>query len=252
MAAPVPPQLDAAAIRILVEEVVRRITARGPATTGAASMAVAPTPQAVTITDAVVSLAHVERLPAGTRELVVSARAVITPAARDRARDAGIAIAREPAPRADAPSAHRIPFVIAHVDGRPEVATRAAAVARAVPRAQRLPATGLADVVSALALHASRDGARGVLLTSRPALAVAVANRAPSLRAVTARDATTLAAAVADCAANLLVVEPTAFAGGLERACADFADRPGGPVPPELAPAAAGCACKGHSPGHSQ
>jgi hypothetical protein len=115
-----------------------------------------------------------------------------------------------------------------------------------VPGAQRLPSSGLADVIAALATHASRDAARGILLTGRPAVAAILANRSAYLRAVTGRDATHLAAAAAACAANLLVVDPAAFAGGLERLCADFATRPSGPLPPELAAAPAGCGCQAH------
>lgn len=246
MADQVPPHLDAAAIRSLVEEVVHRLTARD-ATAAHTAPALAPAGGAVQVSDAVVTLAHVERLPAGTREVAIPARAVLTPSARDRAREAGITFVRAAATRAGAGSPpDAVPFMIAQADLGAAAAGRAAAVARAVPRSQRLPATGLTDVVAALALHASRDAARGVLLTSRPALAIVAANRSPNLRAVTGRDAATLAVAAADCAANLLVVDPTAFVGGLERVCADFAGRAGGVVPAELAQAPAGCACKSH------
>jgi len=245
------PHLDAAAIKSLVEEVVRRIRA-GDGSQAAqpasrpGSVADATTPAGrVPLADAVITLAHVERVPAGTRELAVSARAVITPSARDRAREAGITFVRHAGAAAAVASPSR-PFVIAQADGRGDATGRAAAIARLVPHAQRLPATGLADVVATLALHVSRDAARGVLLTSRPATALILANRSPGLRAVTARDHAGLAAAAAETAANLLVIDPAAFAGGLERACADFAARPTGPVPPELAQGAAGCGCKAH------
>lgn len=246
------PQLDAAAVRRLVEEVLRRIAAGQPAATAATPAAAPPAPvapavvtAAITVADAVITLAHIERLPAGSRRVVVSARAVITPSARDRAREAGIAIERAGSGGAATPVVAQ-PFVIAHAECRGDVAGRAAAITRAVPQAQLLPATGLADVVSALALHASRDAARGVLITSRPALAMIVANRSASLRAVTGRDAASLAAAAADCGANLLVVDPAAFAGGLERACAEFAGRAAGAIPAELGQAPSGCACQSH------
>ncbi|MFM9057520.1 MAG: hypothetical protein ACKOSQ_00060 [Planctomycetaceae bacterium] len=250
MASPTAPQLDAAAVRTLVEEVLRRITAgqSGAPTGAAAPSAPAAAASAVaTITDTVITLAHVERLPPGIRHVAVAARAVITPSARDHAREAGITIVRATGGGAGVlASAATRPFVIGQADCRGDAAARAAAIARAVPHAQRLPTTGLADVVSALALHASRDAARCVLLTSRPALAVIVANRSSSLRAVTGRDATTLATAAADCGANLLVLDPAAFAGGLERVCADFAGRAAAAIPAELAQAPSGCACTGH------
>jgi len=251
-----PRQLDPAAIRGVVEEVLRRLAAQG----GLASPAVAPAPAPaattgaaaapatagiVAIPDGVVTLAHVERLPAGTREVTVTAKAVVTPSARDRAREAGVAIRR--ATSAAAAAAATRPFVIATADCRVDAAPRAATIARLVPQAQRLPTTGLADVLAALALHASRDAARGVLLTSRPAAAVVLANRSASLRAVTGRDAQAVGAAVAECAANLLVVDPGAFAGSLDRVCVDFATRAGGPLPDEFSRQPAGCGCKTHA-----
>ena len=112
---------------------------------------------------------------------------------------------------------------------------------------RRLPSSSSDTVIAAIAMHASRDAARGILLTSRPAVATILANRSASLRAVTGRDATQLAAAAADCQANLLIVDPAAFPGGLERLCGDFAARPAGPLPSELASAPAGCGCKSHA-----
>lgn len=251
------PSLDAAAIRELVEEVLRRIEAgdtrpapspEAGATTPPADVA-RPTAATQRIDAAVVTLAHIERLPAGTRSVAVAARAVVTPSARDRAREAGIAIVRAAASAATGGVPAAGPFVIAQADVRGPAAAHAAGIARSVPRAQRLPATGLTDVIAALALHASRDAARGILLTSRPATALILANRSASLRAVTGRDARSLAAAAAESAANLLVVDPTVVTGGLERLCADFAARVGGPVPAELGQVPAGCGCKGHSHG---
>jgi hypothetical protein len=76
-------------------------------------------------------------------------------------------------------------------------------------------------------------------------VAVVLANRSASLRAVTARDAASLAAAAADTAANLLVVDPGQFtSGSLERICADFHRTASGPLPAELAATPPGCGCK--------
>jgi hypothetical protein len=225
---------DRAMIERLVAEVIGRLRAEAAPAAGAA------------LADRVITLATLERLPAGTRSVVIDAKAVVTPSARDHAKAAGLTIARGGSPAAAGAAAGPRPFVIAHAECTSDPAAKAAAVARAVPGAQRLPSSGLADVIAALATHASRDAARGILLTGRPAVAAILANRSAYLRAVTGRDATHLAAAAAACAANLLVVDPAAFAGGLERLCADFATRPSGPLPPELAAAPAGCGCQAH------
>lgn len=267
---PSPPLPDAAAIRRLVEEVLRRIgtlpadgrtapqataPARGPQaappvpaalpapTTSAAPSAPAAT---VTATDAVVTAALIGSLPAGTRRLSIAPRGVVTPSARDAAAAAGITIVRSLA--APAGQAAGRPFVVAHAACPGDATGRAAAIARAVPGAQQLPASGLADVVAAIALCASREGAHGILLTGKPAAAVVLANRSPGLRAVTGRDPRALAAAAAECAANLLVLDPAGFAAGaLERICTEFARAPAATVPAELAAVPAGCACRGHA-----
>jgi len=242
-----PAHLDAAAIQALVAEVIRRITS-GPAAAAAAppaGVAGPPgAPAAHAIAERVVTLASIERIPAGVRQVSAVATAVITPSAADRARERGIAILRVGQPAAAASSR---PFVIAQAACRGDASARAAAIARAIPGTQLLPASGLADGIAALAGHASRDAARGILLTGRPAVAVVLANRAASLRAVTARDAATLAAAAAETAANLLVVDAATFpAGGLERLCVDFHRGPAAAIPAELAAAAPGCGCTTH------
>lgn len=244
--------LDAAAVEALVAEVVRRIrAAQAPATATAPPAPLGPRPgassgTAVSLADRVITLAHLERLPPAVRDVIVDARAVITPSAREHAHDAGITLIRGTPDHATAATTR--PFVIAQAACRDDASTRAGAIARAVPGAQQLPASGLADVVAALAGHASKDAARGVLLTGRPAVAVVLANRSASLRAVTGRDAASLAAAAADTAANLLVVDPSQFAtGSLERVCADFHRTTSGPPPAELAAASPGCGCKTHA-----
>ena len=201
----------------------------------------------MTLMEKVITLTVLERLPAGTKQIVIDPKAVVTPSARDYAKEAAMSLVRGAASPAAASAAPPRPFLIAQAQCKAAPAAKAAAIARAVPAAQQLPASGLTDVIAALATHASRDAARGILLTSRPAVATILANRSASLRAVTGRDAAQLSAAAADCQANLLIVDPQAFAGGLERLCTDFASRPADPLPPELASAPAGCGCKTHA-----
>lgn len=245
-------------VRRVVEEVLRRIVtdaaaAQGTSSASAAAPAPAPAarsaPAGTVLDERVVTLDLLARLPAGTRQVTVPPRAVITPSARDHARASGLAIVFAAATAPQAARAAR-PFVIAHADCGGDVARRCAAIARAVPGAQQLPPSGLVDVLAAIAAHAARDGGKAVLLTGRPGLAAVLANRHPGVRAVTGRDASAIDRAAADCSANVLVLDPRDFAGGLERACTEFASRDRGPVPPELAavPALATtpCSCKTH------
>ena len=240
---PTSPVVDPEAVRVLVAEVLRRIHAASPPVTAAATE-----PSGVHLPGRVISLAMVERIPADAGRVTIEARAVVTPSAREHARDKGLVLERTASRAgsgAGAPASR--PFLVAHAECRGDATDRAAAIARAVPGAAQLPASGLADVVAALSLQASRDAARGVLLTGRPAVAVVLANRSASLRAVTARDPATLAAAAAECNANLLVVDPAVFpAAAIGRLAKDLAVRPAGETPAVLTARPAGCGCKGH------
>lgn len=236
-----PPDRDT--IRRIVEEVVRRLVTPPLAAVPTAPPSAAPTARSAPplLVERVVSVATLQRLPAGTSRIQVERGAVVTPAAREYAAEQAIVIERA----AGEAVAVGQPFVVAQAGCRTDVSRQAAAVVRAVPGATRIPSSGLGDVLAAIALHASRDGARGLLLTGRAALAVAAANRSSALRAVTATDVRSLAAAVAEVEANLVVIDPDRFAGGLDRAAADLARRAAAAPPAELA-AAPGCGCTSH------
>jgi len=244
---------DAALVRRLVAEVVERLratTARPQPGNDAASGGPPPeAPAGQEVTERVISLEVLERLPKGTRRVRVPARAVITPSARERAADTGLEISRA----APAPPASARPFLVAHAAAPAGAVVTAAALVRAIPGGQALPAAGLVDSLAALALEAERGGGRGVLLTERTALAVAAANRHPGLRAVTALDAARARAAIAECAANLLVLDPAAFSTAvIVRLSLGLAQRPAEAPPAELSvispPAQPSCGCRGNHP----
>jgi len=254
MPSPTAAAIDPETVRVIVAEVLRRISAAPasarpsapPAATQAAASGAPPAASVVFLPGRVIAVAMLEKLPPGTGRVTVEATAVLTPSAREHARDVGITIERA-TDGGGLPAAANLPFVVAHAECGGGAAARAAAIARAVPNVAQLPATGLPDVVTALALHASRDGARGILLTGKPAVACVLANRSASLRAVTARDPASLAAAAAECAANLLVVDPGTFpAAALSRMATELATRPATEIPAPLAARPAGCGCKGH------
>jgi hypothetical protein len=238
---------DAEAIRGLVVEVLKRLQSEVPRKVVPSSPLVPvtlPAPASgVPLAGRVISLSMLEKLSVGTSRVTIETAAVVTPSAREYARDKGIAIERARA----GSSAVGAPFFVARAECASDMTSHAAAVARAVPGGVQLPATGLADVVAAFALHASRDGARGVLLTSRPAMATVLANRSVSLRAVTARDPAALVAAASETAANMLIIDPLTFpAAMLLRVATDLASRVALEIPAALAARPAGCGCKAH------
>jgi hypothetical protein len=260
-AAPFTPEMIAGVVR----EVLRRIRAEAPATGGSIvsatpsppaspappAAAAAPASGGSLLAEKVVTAALLARLPVDIRSVLVRADAVLTPSARDQAREMGIEVVRSQAeqtsPRPGQVPASPRPFVVAYADCQGDVGARCAGIVRAVRGAQQLPASGLADVVGALASHALGDGARGVLLTSRPHAATALANRSKSLRAVTARDPATLLAAASECAANLLVINPRELSAfHCERLARELSRANWGDPPPELSAAPAPCACSSH------
>lgn len=107
---PVPFDPNAYVERI-VQEVIRRLLAmqaQGGGTTGGNSRGVvarrvnpfaggqASNATPVTVSEKLITVATLDRLPVGTTEVTVAARAVVTPLARDEARDRGIRLNRNP------------------------------------------------------------------------------------------------------------------------------------------------------------
>ena len=254
-------------IAAIVREVLRRIRvdlrpqgalppAAPPASALPAAKAPATGPSTMAgvfgLAEKLVTAASLATIPAGTKTVMLRHDALITPSGRDAARAAGCTLVRGAKGASATPGAAAAsrPFFVAAAECPGDSATRTAGLVRTLPGAQQLPATGLTDVVASLGLHLARDGGRGILLAGRPHVAVALANRSPGVRAVTARDTTTLLAAAQECAANLLVIAPRDFsASSLERIGVTLAGRDPGPAPAELAPpAAAGCPCGGPQP----
>lgn len=80
------PSLDEFVERI-VREVIRRLRAQEKGVRSADS--------AVVLSQRVITAASIETVPTGTREITIAARAILTPLARDDARDRGIRIIRQ-------------------------------------------------------------------------------------------------------------------------------------------------------------
>lgn len=251
------PELIAAVVREVMRRIIRadlpseRLLAPvSPAQPAAASAGSQPA-GSVTIAEKLVTGASLATVPAGTRVVSLRHDALITPSARDAARAAGITLVRNAkgAGNVTGPAAQPRPLFVATADCPGDIAARTASLIHALPNAQRLPATGLSDVVASLGLHLTRDGGRAILLAGRPHVATALANRSAGVRAVTARDTQTLLAAAEECAANLLVVSPRDMSGAsLERIAVTFATRAPVPLPADFAPAnpeAAACPCSG-------
>jgi len=239
----------------IAAEVVRRLSVAPPQAATAVS---APQPSASAtataraeaagtgpmLAEKVIVLATVARLPRDLREVTVRQDAVLTPSAREWLADHRIAIRRIAASAASATPAASPAFLVAASDLPARAAGQAAAVARAVPGGQQLPATGLASLIDAFAEAASRNGSRGLLLTPRPAAAALMANRKRTIRAVVATSVREALAVAEECRATLVVLDPSRLGpGSLQRVAIEFAKQSHQPLPADLAEACRPCGC---------
>jgi hypothetical protein len=213
-------------------------------------MAAAASPSSPVLTEKVIVLATVTKLPRDLREVTVWHDAVLTPSAREWLADHGVAVRR--APKADsAVSAQSATpaFLVAAWDLPSRSVGQAAAVARAVPGGQQLPSAGLASLVDAFAEAATRGGSRGLLLSPRPATAALIANRKRAIRAVAATSVREALTVADECRATLLVVDPGRIGpGSLQRLAVEFAKQPHQPLPADLAEACQPCGCSRGTP----
>ncbi len=141
---------------------------------------------------------------AGVRKLVVTKKAVITPAARDLLKQHKITISRG----AESARGGKPGLVVAVADTQSDPAALIRLVAPQTSGVERLAKTGVVTVVSELADAVTKDGRLGLLLSGQPHVACCLANRLPGVRAAVARDRDEVLQAVDSLGLNLLVVDP--------------------------------------------
>jgi hypothetical protein len=204
---PTPPPVSTHDIAHLVTEVLRRIHAETESRQPQHSQSISPQ-ATTTVSDRVIAAETIIKLAPGTKVAYVEHKAVITPSARDLARDRGIEII--PA-KSDTAQKTEPRLFIAQAECTTDVSAIAATIRRAVSTSQQLPSAGLATTLDSLAEHASRDAARCILLTESTAVACVAANRFLAIRAVLGSDPTALTDSIARCAANLVILDPRQF-----------------------------------------
>ncbi|HUY87539.1 MAG TPA: hypothetical protein VMV10_02275 [Pirellulales bacterium] len=167
----------------------------------------AGSPRELTIASRVVTLAEIEGKLEGIEQLVVPAKAVITPAARDLLRlkqiDIGYALPAKAASRS------RLLLVVGAAETKYDATSLIQAVVREGTTVERMARTGLVQVVGEMCEEATKGGKLGLLLTSETAAASCLANRRAGVRAVVATSAAATPRAVRAVGANVLVIDPT-------------------------------------------
>jgi len=189
------------------------------------------------LTDKLVTLATLENRLSGIDRLTLRPSAVVTPAAADLARARGVKIVRSTATAAPQVIRGTLALGIADCDGAENLDAPAliAVIGKSGFAVERIANTGLAIVTAELMDHVAKNGRPAVLLTSRPATAVCLANRCSGVRAVGGKHAGHLREAIDEAGANLLVVDPTSMSAfELRRLATEFCDRWPHPLPKEI------------------
>lgn len=201
-----------------IEKLVREALARSGSANGAANVerivsevldrlqAKTPSLRELTLASRVVTLAEVKGKLEGIKQLVVPAKAVITPAVRDLLRQKRIDIGYALPGKAAAKP--RLSLVVGAAGTKYDAAGALRAAAREGVTIERLARTGLAQVVGELCDAASKGGKLGLVLTSETAAVVCIANRRPGVRAAAAASVAATPRVVRSVGANLLAVDP--------------------------------------------
>ena len=194
--------VSAAAIERIVRDVLAQLAAEKGGKPNEITVA-----GRLTVSERLVTLAALERRLDGVRELVVPAKAVITPAARDRLRELKIGLAFEqtsPGPVIDGPT-----IVLGIAETNYEAAGLVEALSREGLAIERLAKTGLVTVVGEMCDEVHKGGKPAVLLTTSREAALCLANRQRGVRAVAVHDLGALRKSVAAVGANFLVIDPS-------------------------------------------
>lgn len=208
----------------LVREVVRRLTEAAPAPVASAAGVAAASSAAVAApavapavaidawrpTERVITAATLDARPATARTLVVGRGVVVTPAAKDRLRQLKMELRVESngASTATAATVQAGKVYIHATTGALVGAPLAKLVAAPAWQTESLVAAPLAQAVAELSAVLADARHVGVLVTSDRDLALCLANRRSTVRAVAAGEKSAVAAAVREWGANLLIVDP--------------------------------------------
>lgn len=191
----------------IVREVLARLSAVSPPPAARPTVVENKKPEGeLALAEKLVTLAALQGQLAGVKRLVVSAKAVITPAARDLLRDRKIAVVRGTTSGAKGVASSSLLVGVAETNFD---ATKLIARLRETGvEVEQLAKTGLASVSAEVAEGVALSGKLGLILTGNGFAANCLVNRRRGVRAVLAQRMEEVDRALKTIGANLLIVEP--------------------------------------------
>ncbi|HTQ37744.1 MAG TPA: RpiB/LacA/LacB family sugar-phosphate isomerase [Pirellulales bacterium] len=216
-----------------VEQIVHAVLAR---LGNAASAASTPHGELV-LNDNVVSAATLANRLDGIQRVVVTARAVVTPAARDILKEKNVTLVRT----LQAKAAASVQLVLAHTEAKKGTNYDCTDLIRQLQQrgveVEQLPTGQAGKVTHELAEAVSRGKKLGVLLTDQVAAALCAANRRRGVRAATAANRGEVYDVMQNLGVNLLVVDSVRRSGPeVQRIVEAFAATPSQACPAEWKP----------------
>jgi hypothetical protein len=206
-----PFQLDAGQIDRIVREVLKQLNEqpKGSATAEKIEPKTETKPATATaelaLTGRLVTLADLDGRLQGVKQLVVPRGAILTPAVRDRLRDARIAVSYRVGQMKNATQRAGLVVGVAETKGDP--AGLIAALGREGTLIEQLARSGLASVIEESGEEVRKGGKLGLLITGAVDLALCLANRRAGVRAVRGAEPESVRRAVESFGANLLVLD---------------------------------------------
>jgi ribose 5-phosphate isomerase RpiB len=192
----------------IVGEVLARLGTSAPSRSNRPApipAATAPSPGELVIDDKVVSAAMLQNRLSGVQRVIVSARAVVTPSARDLLKENNVRLVRT----LKAAAASSVELLLATLDSRfDSVGLIRTLQNRGIVVRPVATADGLKSIES-IACEIGERGKLGVILTGSVAAALCVANRHRGIRAAAASNRGELENAIREIGANVLVIDIT-------------------------------------------
>jgi hypothetical protein len=165
----------------------------------------------LTLDDKVVSAATLKDRLNGVQRLIVSARAVVTPSARDLLKENNVSLVRT----LKSAAAAGVQLVLAGLDSRFDTASLILMLDHRGIAVQPVASAEAGGAFETISRAIREAGKLGVVLTNRVATAVCVANRHRGVRAATASNRGEIESIIREIGVNLLVID-TARRGTLE------------------------------------